>query len=256
MSSQLTSREPSTQNVSAMLSSNTQSHQKTSHIDVQDFFELSPDLFSIASEDGHFLKVNSMWSKTLGYEPSELVTRPWIEFVHPDDRDGTIKAAEDMRAQDLIFFRNRYRHADGSYRWLSWRCKRWSVTGISHAVAREVTLIVKAQQSILKAKRHMETWIEVREKEREAVYGQLEQEVARRKKAEDILSDITTKFNRTNKELDQRFRELGALNTLFQNYLISAQAGIQAREQEAGLTELNYRLEDLVQNLDITMSLE
>ena len=52
------------------------------------FFTLSRDLFCIASTDGRFLRVNPAWTELLGHSEQELVSAPYIDFIHPEDRDG------------------------------------------------------------------------------------------------------------------------------------------------------------------------
>src|SRR5215467_4684028 len=85
------------------------------------FFALSLDLLCIAGFDGYFKRLNPAWEQTLGFPVNELLARPYLDFVHPDDREATTGIASRVEGGDkIIFFRNRYRCADGSYRWLSW----------------------------------------------------------------------------------------------------------------------------------------
>lgn len=105
------------------------------------FFGLATDLFCIADLSGRFLRVNQVWIKVLGWEERDLVSQPFMNFVHPDDVAAT--AAEMVKlgnGQDAVLFENRYRHRDGSYRWLEW-CTRAAEPGdtVLYAVARDVT---------------------------------------------------------------------------------------------------------------------
>lgn len=80
------------------------------------------DLFCTASADGYLLDLNAAWTRVLGWTHEELRSRPYIEFVHPDDVAPTLAQAEAVRDPDGWFpsFENRYRTRDGDYRSLLW----------------------------------------------------------------------------------------------------------------------------------------
>ena len=105
-----------------------------------DFFELSLDMLGIANADGYFTRVNRAFERTLGYTSEELVSRPYLEFVHPDDRASTAEAAAAVSAgHDTVGFESRFVRADGSVCWLQWSARAWPDTGLLYAVARDVT---------------------------------------------------------------------------------------------------------------------
>lgn len=106
-----------------------------------DFFEFSNEMLSWANAQGWLTRVNSAWTKTLGWSAEELTTRPYIDFVHPDDREATLKEAQLLAGGDheTIWFENRYRHRDGSYRWLAWRVMVPPGSGDLVASARDIT---------------------------------------------------------------------------------------------------------------------
>jgi len=86
-------------------------------------WRITPDLMGVLDESGYFTQTNPAWYKTLGYRASEVETRPFMEFVHLEDVARTEKAFHDIkRGMPILKFRNRYRHRDGHYRWLSWNC--------------------------------------------------------------------------------------------------------------------------------------
>ncbi|MBI5075342.1 MAG: response regulator [Nitrospirae bacterium] len=104
------------------------------------FFQTSTDLMCIADPNGSFIKTNPSCSETLGYTEAELVSKPFIEFVHPDDKQATLdEMARQLRIGYSLNFENRYVHKDGSLRWLSWRAIYNKDDGITYATARDIT---------------------------------------------------------------------------------------------------------------------
>jgi PAS domain S-box-containing protein len=84
-------------------------------------WDVSPDLQAIANGEGYFEQVNPAWTTLLGYGQEELTRIPFMDLVHPEDRHATREAYRRTRNDEPVLrFVNRYRHADGSYRWLSW----------------------------------------------------------------------------------------------------------------------------------------
>lgn len=126
--------------VLALLTEFLQSDIRQAERDLVRFFELSPDLFCIAGLNGYFQRVNDNFTRVLGYSTEELITRPWIEFVHPDDQANTVAVTEQLaRGLPVMGFRNRYRAVNGDYRWFEWAAKSILEEGIIFAVARDVT---------------------------------------------------------------------------------------------------------------------
>jgi PAS domain S-box-containing protein len=107
----------------------------------EQIFQMAMDMICVAGADGYFRRVNPAFTKTLGYSAEELVTRPFIEFVHPEDREATLaELASLVAGRDCIDFENRYCAKDGSYRWLAWRCPAViEGTDVVYAIGRDVT---------------------------------------------------------------------------------------------------------------------
>jgi PAS domain S-box-containing protein len=102
-------------------------------------FNLSSDLIAVADFEGHFKRVNPSFERTLGYSSEELRSRPYVEFVHPDDRSSTLRAADALAdGREVIEFENRYLRPDGSARWLQWNARSAPGEAI-YAAARDVT---------------------------------------------------------------------------------------------------------------------
>lgn len=88
-----------------------------------------------------FLQVNPAFGATLGYSEDELLSRPFLEFVHPDDVDDTVRIIEDRLRQgvNVISFENRYRRKDGTYCYLEWNSHPVPEEGLTYAIAHDVT---------------------------------------------------------------------------------------------------------------------
>lgn len=104
------------------------------------FFNLSRDMLCIAGFDGYFKQLNPAWERTLGWTNEELQSKPYLDFVHPDDRELTIKAASGLsEGEVVIIFENRYFCRDGSYKWISWSSVPLVGEELIFAVARDIT---------------------------------------------------------------------------------------------------------------------
>ena len=113
------------------------------------FFNASSDLMGIADPGGTFRKINPAFVALLGYSEAEILARPFIEFVHPEDRQAT--RDEMARQQQLGFstdFSNRYVCKDGSCRWLLWRATVNSEDGLTYATARDITDRIRAEEAL------------------------------------------------------------------------------------------------------------
>ena len=108
--------------------------------DLREFIDLSLNLLCIAGTDGYFKHVNPAWETTFGYTKEEVLSRPYLEFVHPDDREATIAEATNIASgRSTLSFENRYRCKDGSYRWLLWSAVVRPERGLIYCIAADVT---------------------------------------------------------------------------------------------------------------------
>ncbi len=104
------------------------------------FFQNSADLMCLVDPNGVFLKVNPAFSDLLGYTEEELTGRPFIDFVHPLDKQATINEMEEqLHCGYSLNFENRYLNKDGSLRWLSWRATYKADEELTYATARDIT---------------------------------------------------------------------------------------------------------------------
>jgi PAS domain S-box-containing protein len=84
-------------------------------------WRLSQDLFGIADTEGYFFRTNPAWRRVLGWSTTQIAATPFLDLIHPDDRDSTSLAFDELRAgRRALLFENRVRASDGSYRWFSW----------------------------------------------------------------------------------------------------------------------------------------
>ncbi|MCW5553007.1 MAG: CHASE3 domain-containing protein [Verrucomicrobiae bacterium] len=112
-------------------------------------FNLSRDLMCIAGFDGRFRTVNPAWQETLGFPAAEFTNRPFLDFVHPDDRAATVAETEKLAGGgETVHFENRYRGKDGAYRWLAWAARASVPQQLIYATARDITGIKRAQEEI------------------------------------------------------------------------------------------------------------
>ena len=104
------------------------------------FFQLSIDMMCIAGFDGYFKRVNPAWHRVLGYTEEEMLSRPYMDFVHPDDHTATVAEADKLSdGREILMFENRYRHKDGTYRWLLWTSAPLPEQQLIYAAARDIT---------------------------------------------------------------------------------------------------------------------
>lgn len=114
--------------------------RRHSEAELDKLFHLSLDLLCVAGFDGYFKKINPSFTRVLGYETEELLSRAFIEFVHPHDKKKTLAEVENLsRGDPTVHFENRYRAKDGRYRWLAWTAAPLPEQGLIYAVGRDVT---------------------------------------------------------------------------------------------------------------------
>jgi PAS domain S-box-containing protein len=109
------------------------------------FFNVSLDLLCIANRGGYFERLNPAFERVLGYDAEELKAKPFLEFVHPEDRDATKEALKTLESGKILAdFTNRYRCKDDTYRWLEWRSAPSG--NLIYAAARDVTEKIEASR--------------------------------------------------------------------------------------------------------------
>lgn len=120
--------------------------------DLDRFFELSVDLVGIVGFDGYFKRLGRAWERTLGFSREELMVRPFLDFVHPDDRERTVaESAKVLSGEATATFVNRYRCRDGSYLWFEWSSAIYPDAELVYCVARNITERRRAEEELAAA---------------------------------------------------------------------------------------------------------
>ncbi len=125
------------------------------------FFQYSSDFMAITNAAGEFIKVNPACQDLLGYSEAELISKPFISFVHPDDKQitvaGILKQAE---ADSSSSFNNRFFRKDGTICWLEWRGRYDKGEGIAYVTARDITSSKLAERALSNASEYNRSLIE------------------------------------------------------------------------------------------------
>jgi PAS domain S-box-containing protein len=114
-------------------------------------FNNSIDLQAVVGMDGCFKQLNPAWEKALGWSLHEMLGKPYMEFVHPDDLEKTAVIETSLASgKPLTGFENRYRTKSGNYKWLSWNAGLLGVgnSPIFLAVARDISEQKRLQLTI------------------------------------------------------------------------------------------------------------
>jgi PAS domain S-box-containing protein len=121
------------------------------------FFTLSLDMLCIAGFDGYFKRVNPAWERVLGYTEEDLLSRPYMELVHPDDRQATgLQGMKLTQGRDVSYFENRYLHKDGTLRWLLWTSTPFPELQVVYGAARDITERKAAEETMAQYARDLE----------------------------------------------------------------------------------------------------
>jgi PAS domain S-box-containing protein len=126
--------------------------------EVESIVESSLDLIGIADFDGYWKRVNPAFERTLGYTAQELLARPLLDFVHPDDVQRTQQALEAVRQGSQVgHFVNRNVSKNREVHWLEWNARPAPEAGLLYASARDITDRRRAEEEVRRARARVVT---------------------------------------------------------------------------------------------------
>jgi PAS domain S-box-containing protein len=116
-------------------------------------FNVALDMFCIAGFDGYFKYLNPAWERTLGWTTAELMAKPWLEYVYPEDKSKTENVKSVLvDGKEVYQFENRYMCKDGSVKWLSWNSQPYADESIMIGAARDITQSKRVESQLIDAK--------------------------------------------------------------------------------------------------------
>ncbi|MEO7837186.1 MAG: PAS domain S-box protein, partial [Acidimicrobiales bacterium] len=126
------------------------------------YFELSRDMVCTAGLDGRFRQLNGTWTEVLGWTNEELRSRPFVDFVHPQDREATIRETSRLAEGAMtVGFVNRYATKAGGWRWFDWNARTAPDEELVYATARDVTDRMEAEATQAASEGQLRQIIEV-----------------------------------------------------------------------------------------------
>ena len=108
--------------------------------ELNEIFNLVPHIICVAHTSGYYKRANPAMTKVLGYTEDEFTSRPFFDFIHPEDHEKTKNEIEKQKdGNPVIHFENRYRRKDGSYRLFAWKATPANESGNVYATASDIT---------------------------------------------------------------------------------------------------------------------
>jgi len=149
--------------------------RKRAEEEIELFYNTAIDLMCICGFDGYLKRISPEWIKMLGWTEKELLSRPFMNFVHPDDKNATAEnSANIIEGRDIIGFENRYMCSDGSYRWIAWNARSIQERKIIIASARDITHQKELEEELISKKDEAENAMRIADKSRKRLEHMLE----------------------------------------------------------------------------------
>ncbi|MDT5363958.1 MAG: hypothetical protein QOC69_5720 [Mycobacterium sp.] len=120
---------------------------EASRKELERFFDLSSDLLGIGRRPAHWKRVNQAFEGTFGHPSEELLSRSFLDFVHPADLSPVCEVLDELETgQGFTQFEHRIISSDGSVRWLEWNVV--ADHGLLYVAGRDVTERRAAQDEL------------------------------------------------------------------------------------------------------------
>ncbi len=133
------------------------SEQKRAEEESERILNMSQDLICIAGADGYFKYVNPAWERMLGYPREHLLSRPFLDFIHPEDHHKNDEEVARLVSGKLtVDFENRYIHKDGTIRTFSWTAAPLPEKELWYCIGRDVTERKRAEKELINNKYFLE----------------------------------------------------------------------------------------------------
>ena len=188
------------------------------------FFTLSLDMLCVAGFDGYFKRVNPAWRRVLGFDEADLLSSPYLDRIHPEDREATIAEANKLaEGKEVVYFENRHFHKDGTVRWLLWTAAPFPGQQVIYAAARDITERKEAEVTLGRYARDLE--VTHRELEDQASrLAQLVRELeASKRKAEEATETKSAFLANMSHEIRTPLNAILGMTTLALGTRLSAQ---------------------------------
>jgi PAS domain S-box-containing protein len=115
-------------------------------------WNVSEDLLGVANFDGYFLSMNPAWSRLLGWSEDEIKAMHVSALRHPDDTaHSEVGRKQLVQGVPTVRMENRFRHKDGSWRWLQWTMTEHD--GLIYVAGRHVTAEKESAAALQHAQR-------------------------------------------------------------------------------------------------------
>jgi len=137
--------------------------RKKTEDELKAIFNMSLHMICIADiNSATFLKINPAFTRILGYDESELISKSFLDFIHPDDIQPTIRVINNTlkKGKQVLSFENRYRCKDGTYKYLDWVSHPLREMGITYAIATDVTDKKKSEQLLIESENRLKLALE------------------------------------------------------------------------------------------------